>query len=128
MNGKDFYKKYNNYTIIDDGAILSVDFKNFARDMKNALRFELTALGIKIVEFNVGHYYVSAFCERDGRYVYLSYSMPRYAPVSLDGIDPLNGFLYRQAKNEKDYTGGTNHFCNWKSLSTNIDSLIRGMA
>lgn len=128
MNGTQFYATYNNRTVIDDGPILSKEFKKFARDMKSALRFELTALGVEIVNYSVGHYDVSGFCKRDNKTVYFSYSMPRYSSVDLDTNSYLNGFLYRSAKDEKDYHGGNNNFCSWKELAYKIDALLRSMA
>jgi len=46
--------------------------------------------------------YVSGFIEKNGKYVYLS--------ISDSGLG--KPILFRTAKNEKDYTGGSNNFAN----------------
>ena len=54
------------------------------------------------VIFSKGYHYVSGFVGfPNGKWVYFSSSDDRMGPVT---------YLVRTAKNEKDYTGGANHF------------------
>ena len=82
--------------------------------------------GMNLVEFHVGHYDFGGFVEKDGKYVYFSYNCPRYrTPINFEKTDCMEGFLYRTAKSEKDYTGGRNHFTNLLQLVPEIERLIQ---
>ena len=45
-------------------------------------------------------------------------------PTFLDKTDAFNGFLYRTAKNNKDFRGGNNHFTDLKHLCSEAMLLI----
>ena len=75
------------------------------------------------------HYDMSGFFKKSygskTRYVYWSFSVSRYdTPTNLDKTDCTNGFLYRTAEHERDFTGGHNHFCNFMQLCDNALDLI----
>lgn len=78
------------------------EFRQFATWFRNDLKKVLGA-NEEIVNFNVGHFYVSGFIRRyDGSFSYFSISDVRFFPDAR--------VLVRTAKHEKDYTGGTNHY------------------
>lgn len=68
------YKKYQGVAIEDDLAYVSKEFKQFASYFKRRLKMNLEDRGINLVEFHVGHYDLGGFAEKDGKYVYFSYS------------------------------------------------------
>ena len=126
-----FYKE-NNGIIIDDmsneasvNAKNSKSFMSFCRKLKGALKKEAMEKGF-VVTLKPGHYDMHGFFKKGEQYVYWSFAVERYGePTSLDGEGALNGFLYRRAKSEKDFTGGNNHFCNLLSLVDNVSELIK---
>lgn len=120
------YKKYQGVAIEDDLAYVSKEFKQFASYFKRRLKMNLEDRGMNLVEFHVGHYDFGGFAEKDGKYVYFSYNCPRYGtPINFEKTDCMEGFLYRTAKSEKDYTGGRNHFTNLLQLVPEIERLIQ---
>lgn len=125
MTMEKFFSKWNGIPIDDWGAYMSDEAKSFFREMKNALKKELAQYGIDIVDFSVGHYYCSGFAEKDGKYVYFSYSITRGLPNNLHRTDASQGFLYRTAEGLTDYHGGSNHFCNWLSLPESIAECMK---
>ena len=124
---KKFYDEYNGKVIEDDITVASEDFKSYCRKLKNALKKEAKLKGFDDVTLRPNHYDMSGFFKKGDRYVYYSFSVARYGyPTSLDGTDPMTGFLYRTAKSEKDYTGGNNHFTNLLGLVDNALVLVDG--
>lgn len=107
-----FVRKYNGKVLEDAGAYKSAEFVQFARDMKSTIREICKEVGAELVKFSVGHYDVSGFAVKDGKYVYFRYSEPRHLSIDLSRADPMNGILIRTAEHEKDYRGGMNNFCN----------------
>ena len=122
---KSLIKKWDKRSIQDDGAYKSDEFKEFARDVRKALTKELAKYGINLPKFSVGHYDFSAFAERDGKYVYIGYDVPRGGqPLDLDACDCMYGWLIRTAKSDTDFTGGWNNFSNTENLVNTINNLI----
>lgn len=120
------YKKYQGVAIEDDLAYLSKEFKQFASYFKRRLKENLKDRGMNLIEFHVGHYDFGGFVEKDGKYVYFSYSCPIYGtPINFEKTDCMEGFLYRTAKNEKDFRGGTNHFTDLLHLVPDMEQLIQ---
>ena len=125
MKMKTFYQKYNGSHVEDSLACISDEFKTLARDMRSALKEAGKERGMNLVGFTRGHYYISGFFEKDGGYVYISWDCPRgEQKISFDSADCMNGFLYRTARHDKDFTGGMNHFSDWNSLMENISALM----
>ena len=120
MTMEKFFDKWNCAQIDDWGAYMSDEAKSFFREMKNALKKKLAEYGIKLANFEVGHYHCTGFAEKNEKYVYFSYSITRGLPNNLHRTDPFQGFLYRTAEHLTDYHGGSNHFCNWLSLPESI--------
>lgn len=125
MTIKNFIKKWHGKGVEDYGGIVSPEFVQFTKDFRAALNGICKAINANLVSYSKGHYDLSAFIERDDRYVYLSFSVPRGEfPVNLDAHDPMRGFLVRTARHAKDFTGGMNHFCSAIDLENNIDRLL----
>lgn len=125
VNG--FFEKYEDQTLKDAGAEVSDEFKKFAQDMRTALRNEAGKNGIRLHSLKTGHYDVHGFFEKDGKYVYFSYSEPRHSRIALTRKEPMWGFLYRTAKDDKDYTGGQNHFTHWMGLVPRVKQMLSTM-
>ena len=125
MGMNQFISKWNGRCIEDAGSYQSEEFKLFARELRNALKSEAKKKSMSLASFTVGHYFVSGFFEKDQKFVYFQFDVRRYErPIDLFAGDYMNGFLYRSAKNEKDYTGGQNHFCSCAELMNQVDHLI----
>lgn len=125
----DRFLKYNGYVVEDAGAYQSDDFKSFARKMKNYLKRQGESHDIKIVRFSVGHYEVSGHLEKDGKYAYFSYSVPRWGrPINTKTASCAEGVLYRTARDEKDYIGGINHFTSLEKMMDDIRTLFQKAA
>lgn len=107
-----FVRKYNGRTLEDDGAYNSSEFVQFAKDLKATIREVCKDNNAKLTNFSVGHYDVSGFIIKDGKYVYFSYSEPRGCAIDFNKSDYANAFLIRTAEHNRDYRGGGNHFCN----------------
>lgn len=124
---KTFIKKWHRASIEDDGAYTSEEYKEFARDAKKALLRALHCIHpeFDIPEFRIGHYDLSGFVSFKGKYIYFSHDVPRGGGlVDLKAYDPSDGWLYRTAQHSKDFTGGSNHFCETKELPQKISELL----
>lgn len=80
----------------------TLEFSQFARDFKKEFIKELQTIGANFDSFGVGHFYVSGFFKKGEQLFYFSIS------------DVRHGFgtklLYRTAKHNKDWTGGSNRY------------------
>ena len=96
------------------------EYKEFARDFKKAIKKELPH-NFELVNFNVMHFCLSGFlyCDQTDAYVYFSISDVRYFQD-----DWINNVLIRTAEHEKDYSGGTNRYCNITQLVNKADMTI----
>ncbi len=101
------------------GCTIGQDFKRFSRLFRNWLKKQLKSKGLQIVNFTTGHYFVSGFVTNGQQYVYFSVSDVRYFPEGW-----LDDILVRTAKNEKDYTGGSNNSCSLENLPKTICNLL----
>lgn len=112
--------KWLGVTIQDDGGYTSDDFRKFAVDFREDLRMRLPR-STRIVAYNKGHYDVSGFLVDDntGKYGYFSISDVRHFPNTW-----AKEIMVRSAKDDKDYTGGTN---NWATLETFAETAERVM-
>jgi hypothetical protein len=93
------------------------EFKQFARDFLSDLK--KLCEGYEIVNKNIGHFYVSGFLKKDDKFVYFSVSDVRHFPNEW-----FNKVLIRTAKNEKDYSGGSNKYTNLKEIKNSVDNLL----
>ena len=118
-----FLARYNGHRFVDAGAYCSDDFKAFARAFKSYLKRNLPE-GCEVVEHRCGHYDVSGFVTRDGKYVYYSWSWNRCTPLDVNAGGCHDGVLFRTAKSEKDFKGGWNHFCPMTEIPERIGQML----
>lgn len=105
-------KKWTGKGIEDDGGVVSEQFKQFSRDFRSAIKTAAMHMGAELVSYTSGHYDMSGFLSKDGRYVYFHYSVPRgELPLNLYESSFMGGVLIRTASGPKDYTGGQNRYC-----------------
>lgn len=120
-----FIKEYNGYKIEDCCTVTGEDFKSYCRKLKSALRKEAKLMGFDDVTLKPGHYDMFGFFNKGGKYVYWSFSVMRGdMPTYLDKKGCMEGFLYRTAKSDKDYTGGRNNFTDLAHLVSEAYSLV----
>lgn len=104
---------------------MSKEAKSFVTAMRNMLKRELAPYDINVLSLKPNHYDCSGFLEKNGYYVYISYSIPRYGDrINFSASGAGNGVLYREAKNEKDFTGGHNHFCALEDLPNFLHQFV----
>ena len=119
------FKKWNGKAVEDMGAYMSKEAKSFVTAFRNMLKRELTPLGIEVVSITAGHYDLSGFCKKDGKYVYVSYSIPRWGKrIDFSDCSCMNGVLYRTAKDDRDFHGGSNHFSDIYGLPKAIATML----
>ena len=118
------YKEYVNAKF-ESSCSTTPEFASFARKFKAALKKDIEAAGLKLVEFTRGHFILSAFVLNPltNQYVYISVSDVRWM---LCGKRPLDDILYRTAKDENDYHGGHNNFTDLMSLIERVRILMEG--
>lgn len=109
-------KKWKSHTF-SSGTVIGDDFKSFSKDFKRNLNIQLRGQA-RVVNYTVGHYYVSGFAEKDGKYVYFSLFDVRFFN------DWHSRVLYRTATGPKDYTGGMNRFTSLDRLGADILSVL----
>lgn len=88
----------------------------FVRDFKKFIKSNLPPSS-DLIGWNKGHFYVSGFIQRGGKYVYFSI-------MDVRGSDWYNRIMIRTAKNEKDFTGGNNCFTTLEGFKSLADSLL----
>jgi hypothetical protein len=117
-----FIKKYEGKTLADDGAYVSKEFNNFQNAMKREVKRMAEEIGAVLVSFNKGHYDMSWFVERNGKYVYGNYSVIG----NRTHVNLLDNVCYaRIAAHSKDYIGGHNNRCSFAEMQETMDRLLR---
>lgn len=120
---KTLIKKWNGKGIQDDLIYTSEEFNSFARQFFNAVKREFP--DDEVVNRSRGHYDLSCYVKRGDQFVYVSFSVPRGEyPLDMSRRDPIGGILIRRAKDEKDYTGASNHFTSFFSFREDVESLF----
>ncbi len=110
-------------TNFESSSSLTPQFAAFARDYKKHLKAILSGVGLELISFNRGHFYLSGFIHNPltDKYAYFSISDVR------GGHDEwLTQVLVRSAKHDKDYTGGANGFVGLPMVGTEALSLTQG--
>lgn len=121
---KTFKAKWNRKSVQDDGAYMSKEAKSFVTAFKNMLKRELSGEGFNIVKISPNHYDLSGFIEKDGRYCYIAYTMPRWGEkIDFSDNGAARGVMYRVAKNDRDFRGGHNNFSAIENLPDALRSL-----
>jgi hypothetical protein len=115
-------KKYLDYEF-STGCYTGEDYKSFQNKYINYLRSICKENGWKFVSASRNHYCFSAFIKNnDGNFIYLSISDVRFFQNEW-----FNHVLIRTAKNEKDYTGGSNKYYSLPVLQFAIHQLLKGV-
>lgn len=126
---KKIIDRYNNKSIEDCGGVVSAEFKNFASYVKRQFKAAAVEYGFELDSFYKGHYDISGFFKKGTQYIYFSFNVPRAGyPMDLLSSNFMNGWLYRTAKHNKDYTGGDNNYSNLYYLMDNIKTLFERSA
>ena len=81
------------------------EFVAFARCFKKEFTAELESVNATNIVFNVGHFYISGFYTIGNQIWYFSMSDVRF-------FRDCFRILYRTATSYKDFTGGSNQYCN----------------
>lgn len=117
-----FYTKWQSSVLMDAGAYVSREYRNFQTALVREISKYANAVDATVVSNAKGHYFTSCFIERNGKFIYLNHSSDIRM---IDGVSiDLDSFLIRTAKHEKDYTGGSNHYCHLSKLQSMIDELL----
>ena len=117
-----FVKQWNGMYLADTGTYVSNEFNTFQNAFKRLMAEVATELGGELVNFNKGHYYVSGFIERDGKFVYFNYS--NYMNRSCVDLRNQDAFYCRTAKDSRDYHGGYNNSVSVENCVGIIDKLL----
>ena len=117
-----FYSKWQSSVLADAGTYVSKEYRRFQTSLVREISKYATTVGAKVVSSSKGYYVTSCFVERNGKFVYLNHS----ADVRMDdGIKiELDSFMIRTARHAKDYTGGSNQYCDMPQLQSMIDKLL----
>lgn len=108
------YKKYNGKRLADNGSVVSKEYKSFQNAFARTLKAIAEIEDAKVVKVNKGHYYLSAFIERNGKYVYVYYGgLDR---TFIDFTNTKRAMYCRSAESDHDFVGGTNVFCSLENL------------
>jgi len=97
---------------------LTAEFAKFASDFKKFIKGQLSPDQCLLV-WSRGHFYVSGFINQGERFVYFSVSDVRHF-----FNDWYYHILVRTAKNEKDYTGGVNHYATLPYFGKAVSELL----
>lgn len=126
MTIKSFVKKWNGQSVQDDGGVVSQQFRMFARDFRSTVKTVAEELGAELVSFSAGHYDVSRFVEKSGKYAYFSFSVPRgERPMDLCEGGFVGNVLVRTAAGPRDFTGGWNNFCPMAEIAELMERLFK---
>lgn len=122
MNTKERIIKNWGVVEFDSSSGNTEQYKKFAREFKKTIKEE-TKDDFELVKFDVGAFYVSGFLKniaKPEKFIYFSISDVRHFRNEWH-----NHILIRTAENEKDYTGGPNHYTELSSFSENVSKLVR---
>lgn len=117
-----FVKRWQGKCLADTGTYVSKEFNTFQNAFKRLMTEVATELGGELVNFNKGHYDVSGFIERNGKFVYFDYS--NYMNRSRVDLRNRDAFYCRTAKDSRDYQGGYNNFVSVENCVGIIDKLL----
>lgn len=123
MKLKGLYRKYQNHSVEDGGCDMSDEAIQFACDIKSTLKTIASENGFRLHSFSIGHYYVSGFFEKDGKFVYFSRDIERYQQKI--SFEKKYSILVRSARSDNDYRGGRNEYCNFDTLANNVIDLCK---
>lgn len=116
-----FMRKWNNRSVEDMGTVMSKEAKEFVDDFAKMLERQLGGDGVR-VDIHPNHYDCSGFLEKDGKFIFISYTMPRgERPIDFSDVSPLRGgVLFRAADGPHDYHGHINNYSSLQDLPRHI--------
>ena len=120
MKINSFLNKWYNKEIENWGVTTSKQYRDFESDYKNVLKEMCKELGFELKDFSKNHYNFSAVLQNKKNKLcyYISISDVRW--WKNEWADKI---LYRTMKDEKDWTGGSNHFCKLTELADYLITL-----
>ena len=126
---KSFIRKWHGRTLEDWGSVVSPEYHSFQVAFFNAMRKIAKGIGAEVINPSYGHYDMSGFIKRGDKYVYFSYShCGNRTQVLLKDNSLYSGcscpLLIRTAANEKDFSGGCNHYAAFEVCENMIESLL----
>ena len=123
MKNRSFFKKWNNKVMEDWGCVVSDSFNKFQNAFKREMSNIATEIGGTLVSYNKGHYSMSGFIKKGDRFVYFSFS--NFGFRSCANLTNRGTIFVREAENEKDYRGGTNHNISYLELIETLKKLLK---
>ena len=117
------YNKWLKHTF-SSGASTGKDYIEFQKRMKFDLKKMAQENRLEIHSFSKNHYEFSAVLKdsQEDRFIYVGISDVRFFVN-----DWYKNVLIRTMKHDKDWTGGSNHFCCWKEVGVTARQLIEFM-
>lgn len=114
------YSKWLNHTFSSSTYPLS-DYIEFQKLMRLDLKKITKNNDLELHSFNKNHYEFSAVLKdiHEDKFIYVSISDVRYWKN-----DWYNHVLIRTMKHDKDWTGGSNHYCKWEEIGAKARELI----
>jgi len=111
---KKFINKWK-WIKFEGNSTITPEFKSFVRWFRTLMK-EIWEVDSK--SFKAGHFDTSGFIKINDKYIYVSITDVRFNQNWW-----LNSVLYRTAKDNNDYTGGSNHYSDLEKLEENIKYL-----
>ena len=109
--------KWKDYKFVSS-SMKTKEFTSFAKDYKQFIK-DILPNGSELVSYNIGHFYISGFIKNNDKFVYFTTS-----DVRFNVNEWLNNILIRTAKNDKDFTGGSNCFTSLDKFKENMNRLL----
>lgn len=103
------------------GSTTGSDYLAFEKNMRADLKKQAEANGMELYAFHKNHYeFCAVLREKEtGAFAYISISDVRFFKDEWH-----RSTLYRTMKNEKDWTGGANHYAPWKDIGKAVKDLL----
>ena len=118
------YNKWLNHTF-SSGTDPLPDYVEFQRKMRFDLKRIAKNNNLELHSFNKNHYEFSAVLKdiHEDKFIYVSISDVRYWKNEW-----YNHVLIRTMEHDKDWTGGSNHYCKWEEIGMKARELINSMS
>ena len=118
------YNKWLNHTF-SYGTDPLPDYVEFQRKMRFDLKRIAKNNNLELHSFNKNHYEFSAVLKdiHEDKFIYVSISDVRYWKNEW-----YNHVLIRTMEHDKDWTGGSNHYCKWEEIGMKARELINSMS
>lgn len=120
MTIEKFLEKWYNKQIEDWGGEVSPEYKNFQTNYRSVIKDFCKDIEMELYSFSKNHYEFSAVLKSNNtnQFYYISISDVRYWKNEW-----ANNILYRTMNNEKDWSGGSNHYSTLEELAEKLLNL-----